>query len=428
MGIVYFVAPSSSGDSLYYSVESAYADNTELQKFKDPAYIRRKMENSFTISDFRIAQLNPDETVNRFIPNEDIVLDQGSYSENYQNGQRRSLSFQLINNEGKYTPSINTIWANSKFSLELGVHFVTDRITVWFKKGVYAVTKLSPAQSVEGKVINVETGDKFVLLNGRAGTIDNTVEIKYGMDIKRLIAEILGTNNKGGYPLDSTSFIYHSSFEGTNTPLTLSASAGQTWGSLLLQLADILSAELFYDCAGHLTLVPYSEVSSDNDKGAVCDFVDVKGDYASLNFDFDMESLVNHIVVVGANVNGHVCRGEALNTNASSPICVSRIGDRVGEIINDSNITTDFIAQERADYELRKSLVIDTSVPIEVPFNPFLSVNNVVTISNRFYNIKQERFMIKSISFGLGFSPNISLQVSNIQNLNFLQGKGGGNG
>lgn len=426
MGIVYFVAPSSSGDSLYYSVESAYASNLELQKFKDPAYIRRKMENSFTIADFRIAQLNPDETVSRFIPNEDIILDQGSYSENYQNGQRRSLSFQLINNGGKYTPSINTVWVNSKFSLELGVHFVAERITVWFKKGVYVVTKLSPSQTAEGKTISVETGDKFVVLNGKAGTLDNTLEVKYGIDIKQLISEVLGTNNKGGYPLDSTPFIYHSSFEGKKTPLTLSATAGQTWGNFLLQLADILSAELFYDCAGHLILIPYSEVTSDNDKGAISEFADNNGDYVSMSFDFDMESLVNHIVVVGANVNGHVCRGEALNTNPASPVCITRIGDRVGEVINDSNITTDFIAQERADYELRKILVIDTSIPLEIPFNPFLSVNDVVSVSNQFYNIKQERFVIKSISFNLGFSPNISLQVSNIQNLNFLQGKGGG--
>lgn len=425
MGIVYFVAPSGSGDSIYYSVESAYASTAELNKFKDISYIRRKMETSFTISDFRICLLNPDETVNRVIPNEDIVLDSGSYSENYQSGQRRSLSFELMNNDGKYTPSINTIWANSRFSLEAGVHFVADRITVWFKKGIYVVTSVSPKVDKDNRVVSVETGDKFVVLTGKSGNIDNTVEIDYNMDIKQLISEILGLNNKAGSVLDALPFIYHSSFEGRKTPLKLSASTGQNWGSVLLQLGEILSAEVFYDCAGHLNFVPYEEISSDSSKGALWHFNDTDGDYSSMSFNFDMNELVNHIVVVGANINGHVCRGEALNTNPASPICVSRIGDRVGEVINDSNITTDFIAQERADYELRQHLVIETSVPLDVAFNPFLSVNNVITISDSFFGLSQERFLLKSISFPISFSPTVSLQASNIRNLNFVQGKGG---
>ena len=425
MSIVYVVAPSASGDSLYYSIESPFANASILSKYKDIEYIRRKMENSFFVTDFRIAQLNPDETVNRFIPNEDIVLDSGSYSENYQNGQRRSLSFQLINNNGKYTPSINTIWSNTKFSLEAGIHFIEDRISVWFKKGVYVVTRLNPSQSAEGKTVSIETGDKFVLLSGRAGTMDSTTEIDVNTPIKQLINEILQTNNKGGYVLDSIPFIYHSSFEGKKTPLKLSLTAGQTWGDILLQLADILSAEVFYDCAGHLNYIPYTEVDSDNHKGSMWHYIDTEGDYTSLAFSFDMESLVNHVIVIGANVNGHTCRGEALNNDAASPINVHRIGDRIGSVINDSNITTDFLAQERADYELRKSLVLQTSVPLEVPFNPFITVNNIITLSNKFYNISRERFVVKSVSFPLSFTPNVSLEVSNIQNLSFTQGRMG---
>jgi hypothetical protein len=52
--------------------------------------------------------LNADETERYEIPNEDIIG--GSYSENYQSGQRRTLSFQLNNNNGEYTPSINHFW------------------------------------------------------------------------------------------------------------------------------------------------------------------------------------------------------------------------------------------------------------------------------------------------------------------------------
>ena len=41
--------------------------------------------------------LKPDESVDYEIPKDDIVEDSISFSENLQNGQRKSLSFTLIN-------------------------------------------------------------------------------------------------------------------------------------------------------------------------------------------------------------------------------------------------------------------------------------------------------------------------------------------
>ena len=58
---------------------------------------------------FRLFVLNPDETINYEIPQEDIVINSGNFTENYQSGQRKSVNINLINIDGKYTPSINTI-------------------------------------------------------------------------------------------------------------------------------------------------------------------------------------------------------------------------------------------------------------------------------------------------------------------------------
>ena len=65
---------------------------------------------------YRISVLNPDESVNYVIPEEDIPLGGISYTEQYQNGQRRNITLQLINKDGKYTPSVNGLWVNTKFS------------------------------------------------------------------------------------------------------------------------------------------------------------------------------------------------------------------------------------------------------------------------------------------------------------------------
>ena len=55
----------------------------------------------------RICVLNQDETVDYEIPKDDIIEDSISFSENLQNGQRKSLSFKLVNKDGKYTPCVN---------------------------------------------------------------------------------------------------------------------------------------------------------------------------------------------------------------------------------------------------------------------------------------------------------------------------------
>ena len=85
---------------------------------------------------YRICVLNPDETVAYEIPSSDILMDGISYTENYQNGQRKNITLQLINTDGKYTPSINSIWVNTKFSFEIGIQTKGNNY-IWFPKGIY---------------------------------------------------------------------------------------------------------------------------------------------------------------------------------------------------------------------------------------------------------------------------------------------------
>ena len=90
-------------------------------------------------------------------------------------------------------------------------------------------------------------------------------------------------------------------------------------------------------------------------------------------------------------------------------------------MINDSNITTDQLAEERAEYELRKKIISESTLSSSVMFNPLLSVNNIVTYTDEEdFDMKRERFLIQSISFNLGYDGLMSLSVSNINNLPFV--------
>ena len=70
---------------------------------------------------YRVSVLNPDESIDYIIPEHDIPQDGISYTEEYQNGQRKNVTLKLINDHGKYTPSINGIWLTTKFRLDIGI-------------------------------------------------------------------------------------------------------------------------------------------------------------------------------------------------------------------------------------------------------------------------------------------------------------------
>lgn len=367
---------------------------------------------------FRLFVLNIDETVNYEIPQEDILVG-GSYSENYQNGQRRTLSFSLFNDTGKYTPSINNLWTETKVSLDLGIE-MNNGETIWFKKGIYTITEISPSQTVDSKTLSIQMGDKFSVLEGKSGTLETTYEIPVGSDIQSIIKDILLSSKGNGHPFDTKGIIYHSSFKGKKTQVTISKSAGDTLGSIILELATQLSAEVFYNVEGRLVFVPIEETSIDIDKPLLFDFVDIEGDISELEFNLNFEEIINRVVVIGSSVNGSICNAIAVNANPVSPLSYQRIGYRTGSIINDSNITSEILAKERAEYELRKILILKSSTSLNVGFNPLLLVNNLVSLTNSFYELQKEKFLLQGISCSLDYTGTMSIQISNIKNLPFI--------
>ena len=391
----------------------------DYKKYCSLSYIKSILNKDTIYPRFRIFICNHDGTARYQIPNEDIATG-GSYSENYQNGQRRSLSFSLINDDGKYTPNIDGLWVNTRISLEVGLQLPDVNGVLWFKKGVYIVTKADPSRTATNKTVSVECSDKFQIFEGKQGTLTETVEIQPGEVIEDVINDILGTGAGDGYPFDSSPIIYHSSFKGRTTPLTVSGSSGSTWGNILTQLAEILSAEIFYNAEGRLTVVPIVEVTSDGDKPVMFDFIDTKGDFQNDNFSLDMTSFINKVVVIGANVNGHTVMAEAVNDDPASPLCYQKIGYRIASPVNDSNITNDILAQERADYELRQVLIAKSSLSSSVFFNPILTVNNLITYTDDFFSLRRERLLLQSISFSLDYNGLMSISASNIKNLPFV--------
>lgn len=397
----------ASGDILsYYSTE--YSIERIKQEIDMSPVIKPR---------YRFHILNPDETVREDIPEEDVVSG-GSYSENYQNGQRRSVSFSLYNFHQKYTPSINGLWAGVKINLELGLEI--DDAIVWFPKGTYAITSISSTHKQGETNVAVEMSDKFSILEGSDGLLDTSYTIPVGSEIHEVIRDLLKTPKGNGDPLDPLDVIYNSAFKGKTTQATITKETGDTVGSIILDLATQLNAEVFYDIEGHLNVVPINSVTDDQDKTIIYHFYDEIGGIEGLDLSFDLSGVVNRIIVIGSTNNNETYRAVAVNDNAGSPLCYQRIGYRTASPINDSNITSQILAQERADYELRQKLIVKSSSTVTVRYNPLLLVNNLVTITDDFYGLNQVRFLIQGISLALDYSGAMSLTISNIQNFTFL--------
>lgn len=362
---------------------------------------------------FRLLVLNPDETIDYEIPQSDIIINSGNFTENYQNGQRKSVNINLVNIDGKYTPNINTIWVHNKFRLDVGLEF--DGQVCWFPRGIYILGNPTASHADSDKQVTLTLVDKFAVLEGKQGTLEATYEIPVDSDIKKAIMGILTLDNGSGYPIDLKPIIYDRTFEGLKMPYTLSKDAGSTLGEMLLEIGTILNAEVYYNSQGNLCFISINETTLDTQKAILWDYADTDRDYHGASASYDFENAINEVQVVGDNINNEIFSAYAQNTNPASPLCIARIGRRI-EYINDSNIYSDSLAQQRADYELRKFGILKTTINITVSFNPLLFVNNLVNITDSYYGLERDRCLIQSISYTLGDQCEMTLSCSNIAN------------
>lgn len=398
---------SQYGEVLRLVDSSTISMNYLTEVLKRPNYEAR----------YRLFVLNSDETIDYEIPQEDIIINSGNFTENYQNGQRKSVNVSLVNIDGKYTPSINTIWVHNRFRLDIGLQF--DGQIYWFPRGIYVLGNPTASHANSDRQVTLTLVDKFAVLEGKQGTLEATYEIPVNSDVKQAIIGILTLDNGSGYPIDLKPIIYDQSFEGIKMPYTLFKDAGSTLGEMIIEIGTILNAEVYYNSQGNLCFININETTLDVQKASLWDYSEDNRDYHGASASYDFENAVNEVQVVGDNINNEIFSAYSQNTNPASPLCIARIGRRI-EYINDSNIYSDDLAQQRADYELRKFGILKTTMTVTVSFNPLLFVNNLITITDEYYGLQRARFLIQSISYTLGDQCEMTLTCSNIANFSEL--------
>ena len=365
---------------------------------------------------FRLSLLHTDESFQEDIT-EYLIQGSGSLQIQYAQGQRRSINFTLNNQSGIFTPTgINSkIWINTKFKLELGMEMSNGDI-VWNSAGIFVVGTPQATRKNAQETIDIQCYDKFALLDGTlGGTLEATYEIEAGENIYNIMVDTLLQDNGNHYPIDTKRVVFDNSYINEVTQYTLSKSANESYGDMLIELANMIACDIYYDTNGNLTIQSGIKDISQVNKPTLWTFKDTEYEYMSGHINYDFTSVRNRVTVVGANVNSNngifVATAENINPRSSSRISV--VGIR-NYYLEDNNIYTQQLAQDRADYELNKLSIVQQTIQIDSTFMIHLDVNNCIALEDEFFDYFDSRFIIQSISIPISIHSQIAIECTNI--------------
>lgn len=367
---------------------------------------------------FRLSMLYQDESFREDI-SDYLIEGSGTLNINYQQGQRRSLSFSLDNTTGKFTPNglQGTLWLDSKFKLELGMEFDNGDI-VWKSAGIFVVGQPNATRQQATKTVDVQCYDKFALLDGTlGGVLDSTYQVDEGKFVYQIMQETLLQDNGNGYPIDGKEIVFDSSLRDSKTQYTLSKSPNDSLGSILTDLADMISCDIYYGVEGNLVVRSGIKDISQVNKPTLWTYSDKELEYISNTTTYDFAKVKNRVTVVGSNVNGeNIFSQTATNTNPQSPTRVSVIGVKQF-YLEDSNISSDSLALQRAEWELNRLSILQQTIQVASSFMIHLDVNNCIAINDDFFDYSDNRFIIQSLGVPLSANSMISIECTNIASL-----------
>jgi hypothetical protein len=371
---------------------------------------------------FRLFILNQDESFKEDI-SDYIVPASGTLNITYQQGQRRSLNFTLNNSDGQFTPNglQGKIWINTKFQLELGIA-LTNGDTVWNSAGVFLIGNPEVLRNLSDRTIQMQCYDKFALLDGTlGGNLDITYQINANENIHSVMTEILMMQNGNGYPLDSKPIVFDSLYKDATTQYILSKAPNDSYGAMLIDLANMISCDIFYGTDGNLVVQSGIKDISQVNKPILWTFDDTEYEYLSNNTSYNFTSVRNKMTVVGANVSGSAMyEGIAINDNPQSSNRIDIIGIK-NAYITDSNIYSNSLAQQRAEYELNKVSMVQEAISVTSSYMIHLDVNNCIVLKDSFFNYSTNKFVIQSLSIPISSSSQITITCSNVGSLPYYE-------
>lgn len=387
----------------------------------------------------------------------------GSISESYQQGIRKTISFTIFDPKGDFLPDPNNknFWIDRKFKIFIGLtktryysennpliysynendlilylknnnnqdngvltfgdkslNINTEEDTYWFSKGVYVITDINASHDNSGTFVNINGVDKFGMFGSETGYSEmiGTFSIPKGFTIYEAIFYILNQDKGNGQVLDPIEPIIDPYYKNVKIPFDIDKGPGSYLQESLIDLANTFRADIFYDDDGRLNFWRSMLGEENANLPIIWDFFDSDSEYISSSLAYNLVRTANRVCVVGDNPNAKTApMAISENRNPASPICIQRIGIK-NKFYESSIIQTSTEAKDYANYMLESLSIQQNTISFECTYIPSLTVNKLFTLTDNFYKIIKETFLIQSITYPIGIGT-MSISGTNLKEL-----------
>ena len=198
-------------------------------------------------------------------------------------------------------------------------------------------------------------------------------------------------------------------------PYTAKVERGKSYADVLLEYANIMCANIYYDVNGRLIIEPMTENAddiTDTDKEVIWDYTVDEKTFLGLTQTYNFDKVYNDIIVLGNIVNGYQFKARVQNRNPMSNTCVQRIGLKTKEPLEDNQYYSDDQCKELAMYHAKVDTILQKSGNIDSTPLFHIDVNKLVSVSTPNNGMAKELFLITGYS--LGSSGSMSLNITSV--------------
>lgn len=323
------------------------------------------------------------------------VLD-GNITIDASNNVRRTFSLTMNNADSLYIPWSVRNSMNIKIKIMRGIYTSTGEY--WYNRGIFVLSDPEAINEEGNKSVELQGVDKWSLLNGDlAGTITETTSIALGTNVADAIRAVATLAGETKFAFDICTEI---------TPYTVTREPGDTYADLILELADIPSWTIYYDVNGYLRFCPLQDPLQQQVVVDLSIGGNYRNCYISGSYNPEWSKIKNYWKVIGYSDSdtGEIFDGIAQNNNPDSPTNTSLPPNGIGikaTVLNDSNLTTDSLCEQRGAYELRKNLTKIDRCSIQIEPLPFLNELDCIQFEDSAIGLDDDKYQIQSISESL---------------------------
>lgn len=334
-----------------------------------------------------------ENVINTITPNllDGSVQKLGEYS-------RRNATITLENSDGTLIPSVDSYWVNSKYKLYTGYEINGEEY--YISQGIFLIGEPELSGKLSNLTLTLNLYDKMEGLSGLlGGTLSEPYNIAVGSSVEDVITQIFSEAGEIKPPIiQPTSEV---------TPYSISQPAGSTYLDLIKILCEMITYVCFYDENGYPVFCSPTDVENDP---SVFDFTTSEVNYLGANRRYTYPDIKNYVVVYGDNINGSLYKAVAQDTSLTSPTSVAQIGKKA-LVIEDSNISSTALCQDRANFELQKATALIETVNLNAIIVDHLEAENIITITDSSLGLNQDRYLIKSLNIPLVNSGEMTAQL-----------------